>query len=88
MTATEQLSTKAVTFSKKEAFALIKNIDEIYATKGRQVVHLDLRRSQPDEATLVELLIGRTGNLRAPVLRQGRILIVGFDETTYKQVFK
>lgn len=52
------------------------------------MVHLDLRQGKPDEATLAELLIGRTGNLRAPVLRQGRILIVGFDEATYKQVFK
>lgn len=82
------MSTKAATFSKKEAFVLIKNIDEIYASKGRRVVHLDLRQGKPDEATLAELLIGRTGNLRAPVLRQGRILIVGFDEATYKQVFK
>jgi arsenate reductase-like glutaredoxin family protein len=51
-------------------------------------VHLDLRQGKPDEATLAELLIGRTGNLRAPTLRQGRTLIVGFDEATYKQVFK
>jgi len=82
------LSTKAATLSKKEALDIVKNIDEIYASKGRAVVHLDLRKGKPDEAALAELLIGRTGNLRAPALRKGRTLIVGFDETMYRQVFK
>ena len=68
--------------------ALVKQIDEIYATKGQAVIHLDLRRDQPDETALTELLIGRTGNLRAPALRRGRTLIVGFDEAMYKQVFE
>ena len=66
--------------------ALLENIDEIYATKGKSVVHLNLRRDKPNEVTLSELLIGRTGNLRAPALRQGRALIVGFNEATYKQI--
>lgn len=82
------MSTKAATLSKKEALALVKNVDEIYASKGRQVVHLDLQKDKPDEATLLGLLLGPTGNLRAPALRRGRILIVGFDEATYKQIFK
>ena len=67
---------------------LVKQIDEIYATKGQAVVHLDLRQDKLDEIALAELLIGRTGNLRAPTLRKGRILIVGFNEALYKQVFE
>ncbi|NUM79024.1 hypothetical protein HUU40_32105, partial [candidate division KSB1 bacterium] len=43
---------------------------------------------KPDEDTLTNLLIGRTGNLRAPVIRKGRTLIVGFDEATYKHLFE
>jgi len=81
-------STKKTALPLKEVLALVKQIDEIYATKGQNVIHLDLRRDQPDETTLAELLIGRTGNLRAPALRKGRTLIVGFDETMYKQLFK
>jgi len=83
-----KVSAKAATFPQKEALDLVKNIDEIYASKGRQVVHLDLRKGKPAEAALTALLIGRTGNLRAPALRRGRTLIVGFNETMYKQVFK
>lgn len=72
--------------SKQEALRLAKQVDEIYATKGRQVIHVNLKKDKPDEDTLTNLLIGRTGNLRAPVIRKGRTLIVGFDEATYKRL--
>jgi len=52
------------------------------------VVHLDLKKDKPDKATLRGLLLGPTGNLRAPTLRKGRTLIVGFDETAYGRLFK
>lgn len=82
------MSADRVKFSKKEALALAREMDEIYATKGRALVHVDLKKDKPGDAALLELLIGRTGNLRAPVLRLGRILIVGFDETTYNRLMK
>ena len=58
----------------------------MYATKGKKVIHLDLRRDKPDRATLDGVLIGPSGNLRAPTLRRGRTLLVGFDEATYAKV--
>ncbi len=68
--------------------ALAAGVDEIYASKGKQVVHLILKTDKPDAATLKHLLLGPTGNLRAPTLRKGRTLLVGFDETTYAKVLK
>ena len=61
-------------------------MDEVYATKGKKVIHLDLKRDKPDRATLEGVLIGPSGNLRAPTLRRGRTLLVGFDEATYASV--
>ncbi len=75
-----------MTLQRRDALALAREADELYATKGRQVIHLDLKKDKPDEATLLGLLLGPTGNLRAPVLRRGRTLIVGFDEATYKRL--
>jgi arsenate reductase-like glutaredoxin family protein len=77
---------KKQTQTEKDALALARDVDEIYAAKGKQVVHLDLRREKPDDATLKTLLLGPTGNLRAPTLRRGRTLLVGFDEATYRKV--
>jgi len=68
-----------------QALALAKQVDEIIATRGRQVIRLDLRQEKPDAERLRRLLIGPSGNLRAPALKVGRTLLVGFDEKTYRQ---
>ena len=65
---------------------MLEGVDELYATKGKKVIHVDLKREKPDRATLEGLLIGPSGNLRAPTLRRGRTLLVGFDEATYSKV--
>ena len=77
-----------MTLKEKEALALVQEVDEIYASKGKQVVHLDLKKDKPDTAALLALLLGPTGNLRAPTLRKGRTLLVGFDEAAYSKVLK
>jgi arsenate reductase-like glutaredoxin family protein len=61
-------------------------VDDIYAAKGKNVVHLNMKKDKPDAATLSQLLLGPTGNLRAPTLRKGKTLLVGFDEGTYEKV--
>ena len=63
-------------------------MDELYVAKGKKIVHLDLKREKPPRAELLRLLLGPTGNLRAPTLRKGRKLIVGFDEDTYKHLLR
>lgn len=83
-----QQDAKKATVGRAGALALARDVDEIYAAKGRRVVHLDLRKGRPDEAILAAVLLGPTGNLRAPTLRRGRTLLVGFDEATYARVLK
>jgi hypothetical protein len=70
----------------REALALVKDVDEIYAAKGKQVVHLDLKKEKPSRSALLGVLLGPTGNLRAPTWRKGRTLVVGFDEAMYEKV--
>ena len=74
-------------FAKNEALALASEVDEIYAAKGTKVVHIDLRKEKVKADELAELLLGPTGNLRAPSIRQGRRLIVGFSEDIYRKLF-
>jgi len=70
----------------REALALARRVDEIYATKGARRIHIDLRVERVDASTLKSLLIGPSGKLRAPTLRVGRTLLVGFDESAYRTV--
>jgi len=72
----------------EQALGLVKDVDQLYVAKGAKVVHLDLTREKPDRATLLGLLLGPSGNLRAPTLRKGRTLLVGFDEATYKVLLR
>jgi hypothetical protein len=72
----------------EQALRLVKDVDEVYVAKGAKIIHLDLAREKPDRATLLALLLGPSGNLRAPTLRRGRTLLVGFDEPTYKAVLR
>ena len=65
------------------ALYLLREVDHIYSVKNKDVVHVDLRIKKPDRATLLGLLLGPTGNLRAPTIRTYRTLVVGFHEDTY-----
>ena len=66
-----------------EALALARAAQQLYVAKGKKIVHVDLKRDAPDDATLLGLMLGPTGNLRAPTVRHGKTLIVGFDAATY-----
>ncbi len=52
------------------------------------MVHLVLKGAEPSKAEIAALLIGPSGNLRAPTARKGRTLLVGFDEETYRRFVK
>jgi arsenate reductase-like glutaredoxin family protein len=72
---------------KDDALALVKRVNEVYAAKGKKVVHFNLKKDQPGEDELSKILLGPTGNLRAPALRKGKTLVVGFDPEVYGKVF-
>ena len=81
-----QTDAKKATIKGDAALGALKDVDEMYVAKGKRVVHVDLGREKPPRAELLGLLLGPTGNLRAPTLRRGRTLMVGFDEATYKRL--
>ncbi len=65
--------------------ALVGEVDAIHAAKGKKVVSFDFKKEKPSREALLAVLKGPSGNLRAPTLRVGRTLLVGFDETTYRR---
>jgi arsenate reductase-like glutaredoxin family protein len=86
VTVSEQADAKKATIKGDAALGVLKDVDELYVAKGKRIVHVDLRREKPPRAELLGLLLGPTGNLRAPTLRKKRTLIVGFDEAMYKDL--
>ena len=51
------------------------------------MVQVDLRSTELTTQELKKLILGPTGNLRAPTLRKGKTLIVGFHPEMYADVF-
>jgi len=50
--------------------------------KGKSVRRFEPGGQAPDD--LVDAMLGPTGNLRAPTIRAGRTVLVGFDEAAYR----
>jgi arsenate reductase-like glutaredoxin family protein len=64
---------------------LLAGASRLVAAKGKKVQTFDLRTADPEEA--VAAMLGPTGNLRAPTLRRGRTIVVGFHDETYAELF-
>ena len=80
------MNAKKAPIAGEAALGVLRDVDELYVTKGKKVIRVDLRGARPPKAELLALLLGPSGNLRAPTLRRGRTLLVGFDEATYAKV--
>lgn len=83
----EKVDAKKQVLGFADALLLLQMVDEVFVAKGKKVLHFHLAKDKPDEATLRAALLGPTGNLRAPALRKGRTLMVGFDTETYEKLF-
>ncbi|SRR6266540_2821912 len=68
-----------------EALTLARSVETVVVGKGKKVVTFDMRNVPPDDDTLAAQLLGPTGNLKAPTLRVGSTLLVGFSEEAYRQ---
>jgi arsenate reductase-like glutaredoxin family protein len=66
-----------------EALALARKAKRVVATRGKQIHTFD--RTATDEE-LLAVLLGPTGNLRAPAAVVGGTLVVGFSPEAYRDV--
>lgn len=72
----EERSSRKQPLSDREAKELLRAVDRVVVARGRSVRELAAR-----DARLADLK-GPTGNFRAPMLVQGRTLLVGFHPET------
>ncbi len=80
------VTTRERTLQSEDALKLVREVDEVYATRGTKLVHYDLKAARPDDGELGKILLGPTGNLRAPAFRKGRSLVVGFNPEAYRKI--
>ena len=61
----------------------MKNAKRLLVMKGQKIAVFDLAKNKPADAELMELMLGSTGNLRAPVVVRGGTVLVGFNAGVY-----
>jgi len=76
-----------VRYGDAEALGLLSGMSSLMVAKGKKVTRVDLRKDRPDDAVLVGMMLGPTGNLRAPTMIVGKKVMVGFNDDLYVEVF-
>ena len=66
---------------------MVAKASKLKVARGKKVVELDLKQDKPTEEEILKLILGPTGNLRAPTLVVGKSLVVGFNDQMYAGVF-
>jgi hypothetical protein len=66
-----------------EARKLIRGAATVHIAKGKK---LEVFAGGKATKELVAKMLGSTGNLRAPTIKAGDRLLVGFNEETYRDV--
>jgi len=86
LTVGEQTNATKERKGRDAALALARSSERVVIGRGKKVIEFDMRNAPPDDDTLAAHLLGPTGNLKAPTLRKGNTLLVGFSEAAYRQV--
>jgi len=74
-------------FEKQDLRELFKDARRVVAIKAKKRVEFDLER-EFDLDALAEAVIGPTGGLRAPTLKVGRSVLVGFGPDEWAEFFE
>lgn len=71
---------------REAALALARSVARIVVARGKRLITIDLKKDKPGDDMLAAHLLGPTGNLRAPTVRKGRTLYVGFSAEAYREL--
>lgn len=83
---TDVIAARKAKYGLKEATDLARQARWVYTGRGRKFEKTDM--AQEKNARVVgEKMLGPTGNLRAPVVRVGKTLVVGWCEPAWEEVF-
>lgn len=60
----------------------------IISIKGKKPIDIDVKKEDITPAALLGLLVGPSGNLRAPTISVGPVLVIGFEPEIYADILK
>ncbi len=66
---------------------MLSGVRHLVVAKGKKVLRMDLQKDELGVEELEKVMLGPSGNLRAPTVKVGKTLLVGFHEEAYGDVF-
>jgi len=69
----------------EEALELIGQASRLIVARGKKVLTFNPSRGSLDEDEVLKAVIGPSGNLRAPAIRRGKTLLIGFNEEAFEK---
>ena len=87
MTTKTEIDARKERYGAEDAVALLQGMSRMIVAKGKKVTEVDLVKDRPDDEALGKLLLGPTGNLRAPTMKIGKTVLVGFNADLYDETF-
>jgi len=74
----QQIDARKERLGPAAALRLAHSVRHVFVARGKKFVHFDMKADPPGDAELKQHLMGPSGNLRAPTVRSGDRLFVGF----------
>ncbi len=71
---------------REAALVLASAVSKIIVAKGKRVDEFSIKGTPSDD--VIDAMLGPTGNLRAPTMRVGKTVMVGFNEEQYQAILK
>ncbi len=66
------------------AWDILKDAETLHVGRGKKTVVFTPDAESKED--ILKVSLGRTGNLRAPTLRVGKVLYVGYNDSMYREL--
>jgi hypothetical protein len=64
---------------------MAKVASKVFVAKGKKIS--EFKPAGKASAEIVAAMLGPTGNLRAPTIRKGKTVVVGYNDELFEQIF-
>lgn len=78
------MNAKNQTYTGEEAWQVIAGADKVYVASGKNIMEFDPATADKEE--MLKKITGRTGNLRAPALKRGKVFYIGYSADMYNRL--
>jgi hypothetical protein len=71
----------------KQLAEVFGEASKVVVAKGKKVLTFDMKSTKVSDSDFQKAVIGPSGNLRAPTIRTGKTVLVGFSAEAFEERF-